>query len=142
MRRLSRRTNEQSRRAGSAAFEMLLILPVFVVLLLGFVELSMIVVVEERLSMASGQGARVAAQGGDTSDVLKAVKDSLGPGTVRENLKPIIYEPSDPTTAASGTPVKVRLEVEAKKTVPDLLRFIGFSISNQMLVGQTVMRKE
>jgi Flp pilus assembly protein TadG len=122
---------------------MLLLLPVFLALLLGFVEFSTIVVMEERLEAASAQGARVASQGGSVSDVQTAVFDSLGPGPLQNNLMmPITIIPSDPTSAVSGAPVTVRLEVTANLVVPDLLRYIGYSISNQVLVGQSVMRKE
>ena len=41
-----------------------------------------------------------------------------------------------------GEPVMVRLDIPANAAVPDLLAFIGFSLQNQTLVGQTIMRKE
>ena len=143
MRRSLQRNCEQSlHRRAIVSVEMLIILPVFLVILLGFVELTMLVIVEERLAAASSQGARVAAQGGTTADVAIAVNNSLGAGSVRTNLNAIIYSPTDPMNALPGDPVTVRLEVEAREVIPDLLRFIGYSISKQMLVGQTVMRKE
>jgi Flp pilus assembly protein TadG len=130
------------RRAASVSLEMLLVMPVFLALLLGFVEFSSIVVVEERLAAASGQGARVASQGGTTTDVLTAVNNSLGTGSIQMNLMTPVITPADPTTATSGEPVTVQLQVSAAAVVPDLLRYIGYSISDQVLVGQTTMRKE
>lgn len=41
-----------------------------------------------------------------------------------------------------GEPVMVRLDIPANAAVPDLLAFMGFSLNNQTLVGQTIMRKE
>ena len=41
-----------------------------------------------------------------------------------------------------GEPVLVRLDIPAAAAVPDLLAIIGFSLKNQTLVGQTIMRKE
>lgn len=41
-----------------------------------------------------------------------------------------------------GEPVMVRVEIAANQAVPDLLAFIGFSLSKTTLVGQTIMRKE
>ena len=42
----------------------------------------------------------------------------------------------------SGGPVSVRVSISAAQAVPDLLAFIGFSIRGDVLVAQTVMRKE
>ncbi|MCE9534489.1 MAG: pilus assembly protein [Planctomycetes bacterium] len=142
MRVIAKRNTESEKRPGSIAVEMLIILPVFLVILLGFVELTMLVIVEERLAAASYQGARVASQGGSTTDVETAVHHSLGPGSVSTYLNDIIYTPTVLATANSGDEITVRLEIEAKRVIPDLLRFIGYSISNQILVAQTVMRKE
>ena len=130
------------KRRASVSVELLIVTPVFLVMLLGFVELSMIVLVEERLAAASAQGARVASQGGSYTDIEAAVNTYLGPGPIAENLKPLKYTPLNPTTANSGDPVTVRVEVEGSKVVPDLLRFIGFGLSGQILVGQTTLRKE
>lgn len=134
--------NKVGRRSGIVAFELLLLLPIFVVILLGFVQITTIVVVEERLAAASEQGARAASQGGSVMDIDAAVRASLGPGKIRDNIKPVILDPADPVAAPSGTPLKVRVEVEASKVIPDYLRFIGFSLASHTLVGQTVMRKE
>ena len=57
-------------------------MPVFLVLLFGFVELSTVVVLEERLSAASVGGPR-SSQGGSVSDIDIAVNNSLGPGTLK-----------------------------------------------------------
>lgn len=145
MRRLSRRNLDRPLRTGMVAFELLLITPVFLVMLLGFVELSMIVLVEERLAAASNVGARVASQGGSTTDIKAAVDNYLGVGTPIQSSLQYKYDPvpfDPPSAYFSGTQLTVRLEVEACKVVPDLLRFVGFSLSGQILVGQTVVRKE
>ncbi len=125
---------------------MLILLPIFLVLLLGFVEICMIVIAEERLAAASYQGARVASQGGTSADITAVVNTSLGQGTLQANVAVTISDPNgpitDPEDDLSGVPLTVTLQASATTIVPDLLRFIGFSISNQVLVGQTVMRKE
>jgi Flp pilus assembly protein TadG len=132
---------------------MLLVLPVFLVLLLAFVELTSIVLVEERLAAASIQGARVASQGGTLADVQAAVDNYFGPGTLKDNYvlnltqnttatASAISETIDPTLVSSGQPVRVIVKVEAGKVVPDLLRLVGFELSDHVLVGQTVLRKE
>jgi hypothetical protein len=145
--------DSRRRREGAIALEMLLVLPVFLVLLLGFVELSTIVMVEERLAAASAQGARVASQGGATSDVTTAIENYFGPGKITDNYTlnitqnvtdppSLIVSQVNPITISSGSPIRVIVKIEASKVVPDLLRIIGFGLSGQILVGQTVMRKE
>jgi Flp pilus assembly protein TadG len=125
---------------------MLLLLPIFLVLLLGFLELSLIVIVEERLAAASGQGARAASQGGTVADIQAAVTASLGSGNLQANTVLTVMDPNGLTTSpeldAAGVPLTVTLTASAGTVIPDLLRFIGFSIANQPLIGQTVMRKE
>jgi Flp pilus assembly protein TadG len=137
---------DRERRNGSVSVETLILLPIFLVLFLGFIELSLIVISEERLAAASGQGARVASQGGTSSDIAVAVTNSLGQGALQTNVTVTILDPTgpitNPETDASGVPLTVLLQVNAIDVVPDLLRLIGFSISSQVLVGQTVMRKE
>jgi Flp pilus assembly protein TadG len=116
------------------------------VLLLGFIELSMIVVVEERLAAASGQGARAASQGGTIADIQTAVDNSLGVGALQTNATLTVQDPTvvtmHPENDASGATLTVILSVNASTVIPDLLSFVGFSISSQVLVGQTTMRKE
>jgi len=146
MRWSCRLTSKRSTRNGTVSLEMLLLLPVFLMLLLGFIELSMIVVVEERLAAASGQGARAASQGGTIADIQTAVNNSLGVGTVQTNVTLTVMDPNGatmhPESDASGVPLTVVLDVNATTVVPDLLSFVGYSISSQVLVGQTTMRKE
>jgi Flp pilus assembly protein TadG len=135
-----------AKRNGSVSVETLILLPVFLVLLLGFIEISLIVIVEQRLAAASFQGARVASQGGTAADVVAAVDTSLGPGTLQSNITVTISDPNGPTTHpqsdASGVPLTVLVQVDATAVIPDLLRFIGYSLSSQVLAGQTTMRKE
>jgi len=140
-------------RRGVVALEMLLVMPVFLVLLLGFMELTSIVLVEERLAAASAQGARVASQGGTVADVQAAIDNYFGPGKIKDNYTlnitqnttnpaSAVSETIDPTLVSSGQPIRVIVKVEAGKVVPDMLRMIGFGLSGQILVGQTVNRKE
>jgi len=86
----------------------------------------------------------VAAAGGNLDDVKAAVKASLLIG--EQNLVDIQAVLTDPPNSAQpvppGSPVAVMVSAPARALVPDYLRFIGISIANRCLIGQTVMRKE
>jgi len=127
------------RRLGAIhAVELLLLLPIVLILIVGMVEYSMILSIDQQLAVASREGARVAAQGGDSCEVEAAARLALGCGSVGQNA--VV---TSQLTDISGNPVLVRVAVcDASSVVPDMLRFLGFSIQNQELAGATVMRRE
>ncbi len=164
--RPSRRT--ATRRPGSVAVELLLLAPIVLGLILGVVELSMMTAANEHLSAASREGCRVAALGGDAREIRRAVYNHLGHGSLGQaRILAVFLEDGkgQPITSIlsldddedrgrdhdrdrrgrpipGGEPVMVRVEIAANQAVPDLLAFIGFSLSKTTLVGQTIMRKE
>jgi hypothetical protein len=87
------------------------------------------------VTLASREGARVAAMGGSTGDVLAAVATVLGADVIAQGTVDISYPNNDPTT---GNPVQVTVSVPAKILVPLLV--IGcFDPDTLMLTGQTTM---
>jgi TadE-like protein len=140
--RTSNRRPGRRRRGGSVALELLLLTPIVVGLLVGVVELSMMTAANEHLSAASREGARVAALGGTEDDIDRAVQNRLGHARLSQAKVCVFLKDAEGNPIPSGDPVAVRVEVPADEAVPDLLRFIGFSIKNITLVGQTTMRKE
>jgi len=153
-----------TRRTGSVAVELLLLAPIVLGLILGVVELSMMTAANEHLSAASREGCRVAALGGNANEIRRAVYNHLGHGSLAQaRIIAVILEDGkgQPITSVltlddnddrdhdrrgrpipCGEPVMVRVEIAANQAVPDLLAYIGFSISKTTLVGQTIMRKE
>jgi Flp pilus assembly protein TadG len=130
------------RRSGTAVLEMLIALPVLLAVLLAVVEFSMILVAQQQIVAASREGARVAAQGGAQSDVVQAVQQFLGKGRLSNATIATVLTDTSRQPLPSGSPVSVTVSLPTAQAVPDLLAFVGFSISNKNLVGQTVMRKE
>ncbi len=132
----------ERKRRGGLAVELLLVFPLLLTVLLGTVEFSLWLSAQQQVLLASREGARTAAMGGDANAVNRSVQLALGEGrfeiaevflsTMNENGEPI----------SSGDPVTVQVRLPATAVVPDLLRFIGISIRNEILVGQTVMLKE
>jgi Flp pilus assembly protein TadG len=126
------------RQGAIQAVELLLLLPIILALILGMVEYSMILSIDQQLAVASRQGARVAAQGGSAAEVEAAARLVLGTSNVALNTE-VTSQLSD----VSGDTVAVRVAVaDAASVVPDVLRFVGFTIKDQPLAGLTVMRRE
>ena len=143
-RKASARRAPGPRHGGIMAMELLLILPLMMAIFFGTVEYGLLLAAEARLFNASREGARVAAAGGNLDDVKAAVKATLLKG--EQNLVDIQAVLTDPPNSTQpvppGSPVAVKVSATAKTLVPDFLRFIGMSIANRCLSGQTVMRKE
>jgi hypothetical protein len=123
-------------RTGNASVELLLLLPVLIAVIVAGVEFSMLLAVRQQLTAASREGARVAALGGDEQAIKDAVWHTLGSGnTATAELDVTIPK-------HCGEPVEVWLKLPATAAVPDLLRYVGYSIQGETIVVRTVMRKE
>jgi hypothetical protein len=130
------------RRRGSLSVELLFVFPILLAVLLGAVQFSLWLSAQQRVALASREGARVAATGGTSDEVAAAVRATLGDArfSAAEVRAGLTESNGDPV--ASGEPVSVVVSLPAAAVVPDLLRFVGFSIRNEILASQTVMRKE
>lgn len=141
----STKRSRRSRR-GILAFELLLFLPILLLLVLAMVQFSLTLHARQQLVAASREGCRIAALGGDVGEVERMVRRTLGSG----KLADADVELTDETGAAipagmsvpSGDSVSVWLRLPTAHVVPDLLRFMGYSIKNDELVARTVMRRE
>ena len=144
-RRTLLRTRKRPRR-GILAFELLLVLPILLLVVLAAVQFSLTLHARQQLVAASREGCRVAALGGDLSEIAKTIRRTLGNGRLAdaeieltdETGKPI----SEGVTVPSGDSVAVWLRLPTVHVVPDLLRFMGYSIQRDELVARTVMRRE
>ena len=139
-----RRTS--ARRRGSLTVEMLLVLPIVLAFFLGMIEFSLILYSRQQLVGASREGCRVAALGGDQAEVERAVKRYLGTGRLGDAWVRLTDGQGRPIPSARflppGEPVQVWVELPTAHAVPDLLRFLGYSIRDDELVARTVMRRE
>jgi len=140
--RSKQRARSGLRNGAIMAMELLLILPLMMAIFFGTVEYGLLLAAEARLFNASREGARVAAAGGDFDDVEAVVKAAL---LAREaelvDIQALLTDDND-DPLKPGDQVAVMVSAPATTLVPDFLRFIGISISNRCLIGQTVMRKE
>ncbi|MFO0845110.1 MAG: TadE family protein [Gemmataceae bacterium] len=132
----------KNKRRGGMAVELLFVFPILLAVLLGTVEFSLWLSAQQQVALASREGARTAATGGGKDAVNLSVRRALG--DTRFNAAEVVVNLADDNgdPVAPGDPVAVQVRLPAGAVVPDLLRFIGLSIQNEVLVGQTVMRKE
>lgn len=133
-------------RRGYLTLELLFVFPLLIMLLAGMIQLSMTLHARQQLVAACREGARVAALGGDATDVERAVHRSLGDGRLGESSVLLTTEEDQPLASARqvppGEPVAVWVRLPTARAVPDLLRFIGYSIRDDEIVARTIMRRE
>ncbi len=104
----SRRRGRMTR--GAAAVEFALILPVFLVLFLGILEFARLGMAMQLLTTAAREGCRVAALPNFTAAQVQARVNSVLTGSGIPTTT-MTLTPSDPTTAAGGTPVTLSLSL-------------------------------
>src|SRR5260221_10770903 len=118
-------------RRGILAFELLLILPILLMVVLAAVEFSLTLHARQQLVAASREGCRVAALGGNLSEVEGTIRRTLGNGRLADADIELTDETgkalTDGMTIHSGDSVAVWLRLPTVHVVPDLLRFIGYS---------------
>ncbi len=125
-------------RLGAAVVEFAIVAPLFFLLLLGIIEFGRMVMVQQVLTNASREGARVAVVDGSTAqEVMERARAILAPAGIRS--AEIRVEPNPPSTALPGAPVTVTVRVPFREVswlpTPLFLR-------NITLQATTVMRRE
>ncbi len=135
-----------TRRRGHLTLELLMVFPILLVLLLAMVEFSLILHARQQLLSASREACRVAALGGSAEAVQSEAKRCLGEGRLGDADVELTDEWGQPLPGGqavpSGSAVMVWVRLPTWHAVPDLLRFIGYSIKDDEIVGRTVMRRE
>ena len=122
--------------------EFMLFVPLLMFILVAIVQFSQLLAADARLSGASREGARVAASGGNGTQISNAVYALLLPAerslaTIQTNA---VDADGNPVGLAPGVDVVVAVSIMTNKIVAHPLALV--MASNQELVGQTVMRKE
>ncbi|QDV35960.1 TadE/TadG family type IV pilus assembly protein [Tautonia plasticadhaerens] len=99
------------RRAGAAAVEMAIVLPLFISVILGTIEATRLGMVSQLLHVAAREGCRTAVREGQTTATVRARIDAVLAGS---GITPAIQVSSpagDWTTAKAPNRVTVRLSV-------------------------------
>ncbi len=130
-----------SKSRGAAAVEFAIVLPLFLSLVLGMIELGRAIMVMQALTYAAREGCRVAVLDGSTSSGVTAKVDSAMDGA-NIGLPPAIVSmsPSNPSSAKYDEPVTVTVQVRYGDIT--WLPIVEFMQPNAMLKASITMRRE
>jgi len=126
------------KRAGAAAVEFALVAPVFLLLVLGMIEIGRAVMVQQVLTNASREGARRAVLDGATAtEVNSFVTNYLTNASVSGAT--VTFPQGNPEAAGYGAPVEVKVSVPfGQVTWVPAPMYLG----GQTLSASTIMRRE
>jgi Flp pilus assembly protein TadG len=127
------------KRRGVAAVEFAFVAPVLILLVFGMIEFGRAVMVQQIITNASREGARLAVLDGTTaSDVRTKVGTYLTDASIKGAT--VTINPSEPNTAGYGAPVTVTVQVPFSQVswLPSPM-FLG---GGRQLTATTVMRRE
>jgi hypothetical protein len=126
------------KRRGAASVEFAIVAPVFFIMVFGMIEFGRMIMVQQILTNASREGARLAVLDGSTTSAVQSSVTSyltsarLGGATV--TVVP------DPTTAGYGAPVTVTVQIPFGQV--SWLPTPIFVSGSMPLSASTVMRRE
>ena len=126
------------KRRGAAVVEFAVIAPLFFLLVFGMIEFGRMVMVQQVLTNAAREGARIGVlDGSSTSDVTTAVTTYLSNASIQGAT--VTVTPNPPSSAGYGDPVSVTVSVSFNQVswLPTPM-FLG----GQNLSATTVMRRE
>jgi len=118
--------------------EFAVIAPLFFLLVFGMIEFGRMVMVQQIITNASREGARMAVlDGSTTADVEATIQAYLGGSTV--NGAAVVVEPDPPSSATYGAPVTVTVSVPFADVswLP-----APWFLAENTLTATTVMRRE
>ena len=125
-------------RIGAAAVEFAVVAPLFILLVFGLIEFGRMVMVQQIITNASREGARLTALEGTTAaSVVSEIGDFLTDSAV--NSATVNVSPSSLDGAAYGDPVSVTVDVGFDQVtwLPTPMFLSGTNLS-----ATTVMRRE
>lgn len=125
-------------RRGAAVVEFALVAPLLFLLVFGMIEYGRMVMVQQLLTNASREGARIGVlDGSTTADVSTTVSDYLANASVAGST--VTVAPNPPSSAGFGEPVTVTVSVPFNQVswLPAPLFLNGTTLQSS-----TVMRRE
>jgi Flp pilus assembly protein TadG len=118
-------------------WEIVLLFPILVGFLLGTVEFSIAFYERQQLLSAVREGARVAARGGSSAEVIATVQNRFG-NTVSVTITPIAVAP---LTVTGRNAVQVTGSVNTTDVVPNMLPYL-IDFTGEKLAASVVMNVE
>ena len=131
------------RPAGVQTAELLLLLPVLLLLFYGMAGLCELLVARQALDSASREGARVAAVGGDESEIKAAVRRTLAAsGPLAECDVDIRYLGTDDDSPGARRVVVVTTSAPAGVALLGMPASVQSTLGDKKIVGIATMRME
>lgn len=127
----------RDQRRGAAAVEFAIVVPIFILLIIGFIELGRALMVQQVLTNASRVGARSAAMLNSTqaevSNVVAEYAEGVSVSSAQVEISP------DPAAAATGDEITVTVSVDFSSVswLPS-----PWFLNGATLTASSVMRKE
>lgn len=131
------RPNRSSRR-GSVTMEAAFVVPILLVVVVALVEFATTIAAGHKVSEASAVACRTAAVGRSDDDAKAAVRAVLGD----RQYDAACVDISRRLDPHLGEVVEVRIELPTKAAAPCVLRSCGVKLTDDTLVGRTLMRME
>jgi len=134
-----RRRRKSDSRRGAALVEFAVVMPVFLVFIVGMIEIGRAIMVQQLITNASREGARVAGYDSTslTSTVTSAVNASLSNAKITSATTTV--SPDPPSGASDGQQVSVTVSIPYSQVswVPS-----PFFLKGRTLQATSVMRRE
>ncbi|TWT66990.1 TadE-like protein [Posidoniimonas polymericola] len=127
-----------TKRRGASAVEFALVAPIFFLVVLGIVEFGRMAMVQQIITNAAREGARIAVLDGATkAKVTTKVNDYLSSGKI--NTAAVTVSPDPPDSAGYGQPVTVGVSVPFNDVswLP-----APFFMGGKTLAAESIMRRE
>ena len=142
-----RRRRVCQRRLGAAAVEFAIVAPIFFLMIFGMLELGRAVMVQQVITNASREGARIAVLDGSlvtgtvaSPGVRDSVQRYLTSANIDADSVTITIDPATPSSASYGAPVTVTVSVPFSEV--SWLPTPKYLVGNRTLSSATVMRRE
>ncbi len=131
----------RSNRKGVAAVEFAVIAPLFFLLVFGMIEFGRAIMVQQIITNASREGARLAVLDGSTgTEVKTAVVNYMQRAAITITPDRVTVTPTEPKDAGYGDPVTVNVSVPFSQV--SWLPTPWFISGGKNLSAETVMRRE
>ena len=128
----------RSDRRGSAVVEFAVVAPLFITMVFGMIEYGRMVMVQQMLTNAAREGARVGVlDGATTASVQSSVTTYLSNASISGST--VTVNPSPPSSAGYGQPVTVTVTIPFASVswIP-----APMFLSGKTLTAKSVMRRE
>ncbi|HLB43628.1 MAG TPA: TadE/TadG family type IV pilus assembly protein [Gammaproteobacteria bacterium] len=127
------------RKRGTAALEFAVIVPIFLILVIGSIEIGWALYIQNALIDASRLGARLAVTQGASAETISISVSNYMQNMLASPTGIVVTTTPDPASAIRGTPIVVTVTLPYDVTVTLIPPII---MHNVVLEAQTTMNKE